>query len=153
MKKILFQIAIFVLTLAVHLFYFNWHTLQDTQLMFDMSPREFWRLYLNTMGQVSGMTYALTAAFVTYVILKYREMKNGKYALKGAAAALLLFLILYFALGLNGRWLFALYVNKFSWIYSAVVAPLTFLITIISVSTGYIYIFRKSRGEKSNPTD
>lgn len=162
MKKTLIQIGAFLLIITAHLFYTNWQTIPDMNILFDQSAGEFIMLYIRVVGFIPGLAYALMGSFLTYAGYKYLHLRHLKHdapqnfnaddleqkknlVFRGLGLASLIFLVLYFGLGLNGSWLFAFYVKKLSWIFSSLMKPLFLLITIISVLTGYIYIWRKTK--------
>lgn len=145
MKKIALQIALFVLVLTGHLFYANWQTLPRADLLFGQGAREFILLYIRTVSFIPGLAYALMASFLGFSAYKYYIENKKQAALRGVLFSLMLFSFLYFALGLNGSFLFSFYVRNMSWIYSSLMKPLFLLITILSVAFGYIYIWRKAK--------
>ncbi len=171
MKKTLLQIGLFFTTLTGHLFFTNWQTIPNIEILLDQSATEFILLYIQTVSFIPGLAYALMASFAGYAGYKIALLrsensrsgstKNSKIELQGISKvaycpapfivwrgigiASLLFAILYFGFGLNGSVFFYFYVQKLSWIYSSLIKPLFLLITIISVLTGYIYIWRKTK--------
>lgn len=99
------------------------------------------------MDHYIGLSIALGASFILYALLKYIEKrKDGAGSVvRGVIIPGTIFLILYIFLGCADTIVQEYYVEKIGWVFIVIIKRLTLLITVISVITGYIYIYRKTR--------
>lgn len=149
MKKILPPVLLFALVVIGHLIVSNRGILSGGFPPEGVGPRGYLALYLRTGNVLFGISYGLGAAFILYVLRKYIETPDKMKVLRGLVVATVLFMALYFGLGLDGVYLFDFYVNRVSWIYSTMMKPLLLLVTVISVGAGVIVIRRQTRDKGS----
>jgi len=143
MKKLAIQTVVFLIVLIVHFVQSNC-AIARTVEQYGVEA-DYFETYFDRFEVYLGLFWGLAAAFVTYVLLKYRERKTHEGIVGGLLVTLIVFFAGYFLLGLNGSGMYFFYINKLGWFYSNIVKPLTLIWTVIAVIPGYIMIYRKTR--------
>ena len=144
-KKRVYPAAAFILTFLSHAFYFGWSTLRSADPCAQGADGSLAAAYFGQQEYLLGFSYALSAAFTVYALLKFAE--NRKRAAAGVAGGLALSGGLYaagcFLLGCCGSPLLAVYLGFLGASYLSFAKPLIAAITLLSVIGGYFWLERK----------
>ena len=105
------------------------------------------RSYLASGDWWLGLSYALSAAFVTYAFLRLRS--DRKAAGVGVAGGVTTVGVLYFAgcflLGCCGSPMLVVYLSLFGSSFLGFTKPLVFVLTVISLGLAYLWMERRAK--------
>ena len=144
-KKWFYPTVAFVLTFLSHAFYFGWNTLRSADPCAPSADGSLAAAYFGQQEYFLGFSYALSAAFTVYALLKFAA--DRKRAAAGAAGGLALTGGLYaagcFLLGCCGSPLLAVYLGFLGASYLSFAKPLIAAVTLLSAAGGYFWLARK----------
>jgi hypothetical protein len=105
------------------------------------------RAYLSSGDWWLGLSYGLSAAFVTYAFIRLRAGQTAGAA--GMAGGLSLIGVLYFAgcflLGCCGSPMLIVYLSLFGASFLGFTKPLVFALTVASITLGYLWMERRAK--------
>lgn len=144
-KKRVYPAAAFILAFLAHAFYFGWKTLRSADPCAQSADVPLAAAYFGQQEYFLGFSYALSAAFTVYALLKFAA--DRKRAAAGVAGGLALTGGLYaagcFLLGCCGSPLLAVYLGFLGASYLSFAKPLVAAITLLSVIGGYLWLEKK----------
>lgn len=147
-KKYLFPAAAFLLMLIAHIIYSIYKISKISSKWFYIGDINPFLLYLRQQDYFLGLSYAAAFAFTIYAFLKFIEGRSKSTLLSvvgGAGFTGILNFGLCFLLGCCGSPLLPVYLSLFGSYFLSFTKPLTFLITTISVTIGFIWINKKKK--------
>lgn len=146
-RNMLFPAGSFVIVFVLHVTYLFWKHLRLSSIWFQIDQRPFLSLYVEGKDYFLSLSYALASAFTVYALLRF--LRNRKSGIGGAMGGFTLTGILYFGgcflLGCCGSPMLAVYLNLFGSSFLGLTKQLTFILTLISVVIGYMWMERKSK--------
>lgn len=105
------------------------------------------KAYLSSGDWWLGLSYGLSAAFVTYAFLRLRAGQKAGAA--GMAGGISLIGVLYFAgcflLGCCGSPMLIVYLNLFGASFLGFTKPIVLALTVVSIAFGYIWMERRAK--------
>jgi hypothetical protein len=105
------------------------------------------RAYLSSGDWWLGLSYGLSAAFVTYAFIRLRTGQQAGAA--GMAGGISLIGVLYFAgcflLGCCGSPMLIVYFSLFGASFLGFTKPLVFALTLASITLGYLWMERRAK--------
>lgn len=109
------------------------------------------KAYLSSGDWWLGLSYGLSAAFVTYAFLRLRT--GQKSGVAGVAGGISMIGLLYFAgcflLGCCGSPMLIVYLGLFGASFLGFTKPVVFAITVVSIGVAYIWMERRSKAERA----
>jgi hypothetical protein len=143
-------VVAFVTVLIVHATALSWNAARTASLWATPVAGSFTGgidAYLRSGNWWLGLSYASSAAFVTYAFMRLRAgQKSGAVGMVGGMS---LVGILYFAgcflLGCCGSPMLIVYLNLFGASFLGFTKPLVLALTVVSIVLGYLWMERQSK--------
>jgi hypothetical protein len=153
LRRSVLPAAVFGIVLALHYLYLGLFPEGGSAsthwaLPEDMPTPSWWRSYVETQSYFLGFSYALSLAFATWALRRYREerlcgarnLAIGGITLSGFFAVAGCYL-----LGCCGSPMLVVYLNLFGASFLPLARPLVALITLLSVAAAAWWLLRRSR--------
>ena len=145
-KRVKYPTFGFITVLLAHGIYSVKGAADAMKLWPDSEPASPLSVYIDTGDYFLSLSYALAAAFTVYAYLKLSE--NRKKGAAGVGAGITAMAAIYFGAcfmaGCCGSPMLIVYAGLFGAKFLDVAKPLMFIITLISISVGVVWLKRKS---------
>jgi hypothetical protein len=145
-RKLLYPLAVFVMIFLFHMFYSIWRASQISHQCVKIENISLLSLYFKRQDFFLSVSYALAVAFTIYAFLKFLETHRGiASVLGGITLTGILYIWGCFLLGCCGSPMIMVYFSLFGLSFLKFTKPLIFIVTIVSVVIGYLWIEKKSK--------
>lgn len=146
-KRILYPAAGFLLVFVLHAAFSMWRAAKISSQWVGLEDASPFRLYLGSRNYFMSLSYGLAAGFTLYALSRF--LANRKRGVKGVIGGMTLTGVLYFAAcflsGCCGSPMLPVYLSLFGASFLGFAKPLALLLTLISVSIGFVWMERKKK--------
>ncbi len=149
MKNFLIQFLVFLLIFAAHFGLTSIGFYNSFGKFETLTISKYYKSYLESLKNYSGMSLGLIGFFITYAILRYKIYRSFKLIRSGIITMLVLLTGLYLSFGIHcSTSMYDYWTNKMGSFYFKVQLLFLFVFTLISIAAGMIIIWRKSKKYK-----
>ena len=145
-RKLLFSLIGVTAVLLFHASNSVWESKRLAERWSVIPGTNYLALYFDRGEYLIGASYALSIGFSIYALLRFVE--NQKRGVAGLIGGVTLTGVLYvagcFLIGCCGSPMLAVYLTLFGSSFLGFAKPLTFILTLVSVAVGYVWMERNA---------
>lgn len=149
-NKFLYPLVSFIAIFISHIIYSICREIQISHQCVQPEGISPLFLYFGRQDYFLGISYAMSGAFTIYAFLKYLE--NYRHGIAGMLCGITLSGFLYFIgcffVGCCGSPMLGIYLGLFGSTFLGFTKPLVLILTTISVTVGFFWLEKKTRGLK-----